>query len=182
MLNYYSYYRHYNNFCSSNNMAGSALRTWHRSNEDLYQPCDVSTILVSMSHKKTEMPQKPVTCSRSHTQQAGKRGWFPVYKMTFKWQGRKAEAKHGNMKWAQEEANMAVQKTVQFSECIQQTPNVWPGNMLDLGPASVSPKDPHVGCWYEPFKAPNSHTFWGNDNVSWGRVIATHDRQLTSRQ
>lgn len=30
--------------------------------------------------------------------------------------------------------------------------------MFDLGPASVSPMDPHTGCLHIQFKGPNSHT------------------------
>lgn len=118
-------------------MAGSALRTWHRSNEDLYQPYDVSTILTSISHKKNWDATGTGNLFKVTHPGSGETRLIPSIQdgKAFKWQGRKAETKHVNMKWVQEEANMAVQKTVQFSECIQQKPTIWPGETcltLDL--------------------------------------------------
>lgn len=52
---------------------------------------------------------------------------------------------------------MAVQITVQFNKSLPYDQEI--DKHACLEPTSVSPKEPHTGCIYEQFKAPNSHTF-----------------------
>lgn len=136
-------------------------------------------ILSSFSHGKTEMARKSVTCKVTGLG-SGEMRLIPSIQddiQTANKEGRK-QTWESEMDPGERQIRLFRQQYNLLSAFNKSIYDQKIDNHAWLGPASVSPKEPHTGCKCEQFKALHSHTFWGNDNFSWG----TYYRQLMPQQ